>query len=74
MNKMKDLSILARAARTLTSAGRVAAVLFTVMLTMTAQTAWAALDYDFNDDRFDYQRIIWSVDEIVVPSRLVYLQ
>ena len=41
MNKLIDLSISKRAARTLTSVGRVAAVLLAVILTMTAQTAWA---------------------------------
>lgn len=55
MNKMKDLSIIARVARMLTGARRVAVVLFTVLLTMTAQTAWAALDYDFNVDNVLYK-------------------
>ena len=50
MNKKKDLSILARAARTLTSAGRVAAVLLTVLLTMTAQTAWADVYSQWDED------------------------
>ena len=42
MKQKNDLSILARAAETLTNAGRAAVLLLAVMLTMTAQTAWAA--------------------------------
>ena len=50
MNKLKDLSILKRAAGTLTSVGRVAAVLFAVILTMTAQTALAQWTFEDNND------------------------
>ena len=41
MKQKKDLSFLAQAAETLTGAGRVAAVLLVMLLSMTAQTAWA---------------------------------
>ena len=41
MKLKKNFSLFVQAAETLTCAGRVAAVLLTVMLTMTSQTAWA---------------------------------
>ncbi|MBP5714820.1 MAG: InlB B-repeat-containing protein [Prevotella sp.] len=48
MKQTKDLSFLARAARALTGARRVAAVLLLMLLTMTAQTAWADNSVDIS--------------------------